>query len=102
MTSFLVYSTGAVLLVAVGLQGVITRRHFVRQILSLNVLGGGVFLLLIAVAFRNRDPAPDPVPQALVLTGIVVAVSVTALALAVARSIHARTGRTTLTEEDLE
>jgi multicomponent Na+:H+ antiporter subunit C len=101
MTPFLIYGVAGVALVAVGLHGVTTRRHLVRQILALNVMGGGVFLLLIAVAFRHPAPHPDPVPHALVLTGIVVAVSVTALALATARALHARTGRTTLVEEDL-
>jgi multicomponent Na+:H+ antiporter subunit C len=102
MTPYLVYATGAALLVGVGLYGVVARRHLVRQILALNVMGGGVFLFLVAVAFRNAAPTPDPVPQAMVLTGIVVAVSVTAFALALARAIHARSGRTTLTEDDLE
>jgi len=45
---------------------------------------------------------PDPVPHALVLTGIVVAVSISAFALALARQIHAESGRTSLTEGDLE
>lgn len=102
MTPFLVYAVGASLLVSVGLHGVVTRRHLVRQILALNVMGGGVFLFFIAVAYRNAGPVPDAVPQALVLTGIVVAVSISAFALALARAIHARSGRTTLVEDDLE
>lgn len=99
---FELFGIGAAVLIAIGLHGAITRRHLVRQILALNVMGGGVFLLLIAVADRNADPDPDPVPHALVLTGIVVAISVTALALTIARAIHARTGSTTLSEEELE
>jgi multicomponent Na+:H+ antiporter subunit C len=43
-----------------------------------NVVGAGIFLLLVALARRAGD-APDPVPHALVLTGIVVAVSFTGL-----------------------
>lgn len=102
MSAFAVYAIGAAALVGLGFHGILTRRHLVRQILALNVMGGGVFLLLIAVAYRNGDPEPDPLPQALVLTGIVVAVSVSAFALALARAIHARHGRTWLHEEDLE
>jgi multicomponent Na+:H+ antiporter subunit C len=102
MIRFLIFACGAAVLIAIGLHGAITRRHLVRQILALNVMSGGVFLLLIAVGARNADPEPDPVPQALVLTGIVVAVSVSGLALAIARAIHARTGNTTLSEEELE
>jgi hypothetical protein len=55
--------------------------------LAINVMGAGVFMMLIAVAYRGPDLAPDPVPHALVLTGIVVAVSATALALALARRL---------------
>jgi multicomponent Na+:H+ antiporter subunit C len=102
MTAFSVYAAGAALLVALGVHGVVTRRHLVRQILAMNVAGGGVFLFLIAVAFRNREVAPDPVPHALVLTGIVVAISISAFALALAREIHRLSGRTSLAEEDLE
>jgi multicomponent Na+:H+ antiporter subunit C len=102
VTPYLVYSTGAALLVGLGLHGVVTRRHLVRQVLAMNVVGGGVFLFLVAVAHRNSDASPDPIPQALVLTGIVVAVSVSAFAVALARAIHVRTGRTTLVEDDLE
>jgi multicomponent Na+:H+ antiporter subunit C len=82
------------------LTAVIAYRNFVRKIIALNVLGGGVFLFLVAVAHRNRGAAPDPVPHAMVLTGIVVAVSATALALALARQIHARTGHVSLSEEE--
>jgi multicomponent Na+:H+ antiporter subunit C len=56
---------------------------------AINVMGAGVFLLLIAVAYRGPGLAPDPVPHALVVTGIVVAVSATALALGLARRLHA-------------
>jgi multicomponent Na+:H+ antiporter subunit C len=102
MTPFLIYSVASALLFGLGIHALITQRHLVRQIIALNVLGGGVFLFLIAVAFRNREEAPDPIPHALVLTGIVVAVSISAFALAVARHIHAESGRTRLTEADLE
>jgi len=103
MTPYVIYAVGAAILIGVGMHGVVTQRHLVRQVISLNVMSGGVFLFLIAVAYRNQEGgAADPVPHALVLTGIVVAVSISAFALAVARHIHARTGRTALTEEDLE
>lgn len=53
-----------------------------RKLIALNVMGAGVFHILVAVAYRGLDTPPDPVPHALVLTGIVVAVSATALGLA--------------------
>ncbi|MEX2570496.1 MAG: cation:proton antiporter subunit C [Gemmatimonadota bacterium] len=104
MSSYVVYVVGAGLLLVVGVHGALTARHLVRLILALNVMSGGVFLALIAISARGAGSAagPDPVPQALVLTGIVVAVSITAFVLALARRIHALSGRTSLSEEDLE
>lgn len=67
--------TGAVL-TGFGLFSFIVRRHAVRQLLSLNVVGAGVFLILGGLG-RGLD-ATDPMPQALVITGIVVAVAMTA------------------------
>ncbi len=61
-----------------------------RKLIALNVMGAGVFHVLVAVAFRGTDVAPDPVPHALVLTGIVVAVSATALALTLGQRLDPR------------
>jgi multicomponent Na+:H+ antiporter subunit C len=94
------FSLAAVALIVLGIHAAATRRHLIRKVLALNVAGGGVFLLLVSIAWRNRGPAPDPVPHAMVLTGIVVAVSVTAFALALVRRLHARTGRTSLSERE--
>lgn len=88
MTTFLLYSLTAALLVGLGVHGLITRRHLLRQIMALNVIAGGVFLLLISTAYRNQGDFADPVPQAMVLTGIVVAISATAFALALLRRIY--------------
>ncbi|MEX2583884.1 MAG: NADH-quinone oxidoreductase subunit K [Gemmatimonadota bacterium] len=102
MTTFAIYAIGAAALVAAGVHGALTRPHLVQKILSMNVIGGGVFLLLIALAYREGPAFADPLPQALVLTGIVVAVSVSAFGVAIARRLHARMGRSGLTEGDLE
>ncbi|WP_045222717.1 sodium:proton antiporter [Desulfonatronum thioautotrophicum] len=92
MTPFLIYSLAAVLLAGLGIHGLISRRHLLRQIMALNVLAGGVFLLLISTAYRNQgigeSSFADPVPHAMVLTGIVVAISATAFALALVRRIY--------------
>jgi multicomponent Na+:H+ antiporter subunit C len=93
------YALASVALFCIGLYGVAARDDLVRKLLSLNVMGGGVFLLLVTLA-RRGGGAPDPVPQAMVLTGIVVAVSVTAFALALVRRIHAATGDAVLPEEE--
>ncbi len=87
MTAQLLYALVGTMLMALGLRGVLVRAHLIRQVLALNVMGAGVFLILIALAYRGIGAAPDPVPHALVLTGIVVAVSATALALALGRRL---------------
>lgn len=84
--------TGAALF-ALGFSALMRRRHLVRKILALNIMGNGVFLIFVATAARNRLSAPDPVPQAMVLTGIVVAVCATAFALVLAERIGRATGR---------
>lgn len=75
-------------LFAMGFLGLILGRHPIRKILSLNVMGTGIFLFLVSAAARRSDGNPDPVPHAMVLTGIVVAVSATALGLALAGRIR--------------
>jgi multicomponent Na+:H+ antiporter subunit C len=77
----LLYAVGGLALFALGLHGLIVGVHPLRRILALNILGSGVFLVLIAIAGRDPGAAPDPVPHAMVLTGLVVSVSTTALAL---------------------
>ena len=62
-----------------GLHALIVHDHLLRKILAINVMGSGVFLVLVALARRGGDSPPDPVPHAMVITGIVVALSATAL-----------------------
>lgn len=89
-------------LFTLGLYAVIVHSHLLRKILAINVMGSGVFLVLVALAARTEGVVPDPVPHAMVITGIVVAVSATALALALMLRIRAATGRAELPEEPLE
>jgi multicomponent Na+:H+ antiporter subunit C len=70
-------------LVGAGFAAFVGRRHVLWRIIALNVVGSGVFLLLLTVP-AGVGGAADPVPQAMVLTGIVVTVAATALALALA------------------
>ena len=87
-------------LVALGLYAIMCSPNLVRKLLGINVLGNGVFLLLIAIAQapETSGQAPDPVPQAMVLTGIVVAVCATAFALTLVERYRATTGKLTLNE----
>lgn len=92
MNSALLYALVGVGLFSLGLYALILHPHLLRKILAINVMGSGLFLVLIALAKRTGEALPDLVPQAMVITGIVVAFSATALALAlmvrVARENH--------------
>ena len=92
LTAQLLYALTGVILMALGLRAVLTPRALLRQVIAVNVMGTGVFLMLIAIAYRGVGVAPDPLPHALVLTGIVVAVSATALALALGRRLGQKPG----------
>jgi multicomponent Na+:H+ antiporter subunit C len=98
MTSGLVFALAGVALFAMGAAGVLLLPELMRRILAFNIMGSGVFLVLVGLAQRND--VPDPVPQAMVLTGIVVAVAATALALALARRYQALGGRDELAGDD--
>lgn len=101
MTLALLYGLTGIVLVAMGLYAALSARHVLRRLLGLNVLGSGVFMMLVALASRAGGIAgrPDPVPHAMVLTGIVVAVSATALALALLRRMHNDDGSAQLPED---
>jgi len=82
MTAQFLYGGAGMVLFVLGVWSFLVHEPLLRKLIALNIMGGGVFHVLIAIAYRGDDTAPDPVPHALVLTGIVVAVSATALALA--------------------
>ncbi|UWR08385.1 MULTISPECIES: NADH-quinone oxidoreductase subunit K [Ruegeria] len=90
------YIVAGAMLVGLGLFGLFTDRKLLRQIIALNIINAGVFLLLIASSGESSASVADPVPRAMVLTGVVVAVSATALALALATRLHQVTGETRL------
>lgn len=91
-------------LLAVGLYGIITSRHYVHLIGCLTVVQSATYVLLLAVGYRRGGgppifydhppgtPAVDPVVQALVLTDIVVGATVIALLLALVLQVHKRRG----------
>lgn len=89
LTAQWLYGLTGCLIIALGLRSALLQAALLQRVIAVNIMGSGVFLVLIAVAYRGTGMAPDPVPHALVLTGIVVAVSATALALALARHLQA-------------
>jgi multicomponent Na+:H+ antiporter subunit C len=89
LTAQVLYALTGCLIMALGLRTALLHASLLRRVVAINVMGTGVFMILLAIAYRGPELAPDPVPHALVLTGIVVAVSATALALALARRLNA-------------
>jgi multisubunit Na+/H+ antiporter MnhC subunit len=63
VSAVLAYGLAGAALITIGLYGLIVRRHLLRKILAMNVVGNGVFLVLVALA--KRSAVPDPVPHAL-------------------------------------
>ena len=92
------YVLAASAVIGAGVYGLLVAGHLLRKLLAINLLGSGVFLLLVTLASRG-DLAPDPVAQALVLTGLVVSVSMAAFALALLDRLFRVTGQTRLDHE---
>jgi len=99
MSTAFLYALVGVGLFSLGLYALIVHAHLLRKILAINVMGSGVFLVLVALAKRTGDAPPDAVPQAMVITGIVVAVSATALALTLMLRLTAITGSAELPDD---
>ena len=98
MSTVFVFALVGVGLFALGLFALIVNAHLLRKIIAINVMGSGVFMILVALAKRSAE-APDPVPHAMVITGIVVAVSGTALALTLMLKLTAASGHASLTDD---
>jgi multicomponent Na+:H+ antiporter subunit C len=94
VSGFAAFVWAGVGLLIIGTWALVLRAHLVRKVLAINIMGSGVFLMLVASA-----GADDPVPQAMVITGIVVAVSATALALALVLRIAYAAGSPALPED---
>lgn len=92
------YALTGIGLFFLGLYSLIVQAHLIRKIMALNIMGSGVFLVLVGLGGPFSSPMSDPVPQAMVLTGIVVAIAATALALTLILRMQAETGRTELAE----
>ena len=99
MNAVLLYALLGAGLFCLGLYALVVHAHLLRKILALNIMGSGVFLVLVALARRAGEAGPDPVPHAMVITGIVVAVSATALALTLMLRLHQASGRAELPDD---
>jgi multicomponent Na+:H+ antiporter subunit C len=97
VSSGLLFACAGLALVVIGAWALVLRAHLIRKVLAINVMGSGVFLVLVGTG--TMGGTPDPVPQAMVITGIVVAISATALALALVLRIANATGLPALPED---
>ena len=87
-SAFRLYLLAGAALFSIGLFGILASVELLRKILGVNIMGSGVFLILVALAARVTEPILDPVPHAMVLTGIVVSVCGTGLALVLAEQVQ--------------
>lgn len=71
-----------------GLHSLLVQHQPLRLIIAINIMGSGVFMVMVALARRGEDT--DPVLHALVVTGLVVAISATAFALRLASNLLER------------
>lgn len=102
MTMPVLFALVGIGLFCLGLHALVVYGHLLRKILAVNIMGSGIFLVLVGLANRGNEASPDPVPHAMVITGIVVAVSATALALSLALKVKAVTGRADLSDKTIE
>jgi multicomponent Na+:H+ antiporter subunit C len=97
MSHGLLFACAGLGLLATGLWALVLRRHLLRKVLAINIMGSGVFLVLVGTGQMGAGDT-DAVPQAMVITGIVVTISATALALSLVLRIANKTGKAELPE----
>jgi multicomponent Na+:H+ antiporter subunit C len=92
VSTYLIYAVGGALIFSIGTYALLAQRHIMHKVIGANIMGSGIFMVLIALGKRTPDGVTDPVPQAMVLTGIVVTVALTALGLSIAKRYYTLTG----------
>ena len=75
MTQAELYLVLGAVLAVLGTARLLLTEDLIRRVVGLNIAGGGVLMVIIAVGLHGD--APDPVTHALALTGIVITVSIT-------------------------
>lgn len=100
-----IYTLGSLALFALGLWGLLTRRHVLKLLMSLGIMEVAVYVLVLGLATATGETAPilsdglkdfatgaDPIPQALTLTALVIGMAVLALGVSLAVHYHRLTG----------
>ncbi len=101
-------------LIAVGLYGVLTKKNIVKIVLGIAIMEYGINLLIVLIGYRMGGEAPimepgttaeafaaasvDPLPQAVVLTSIVISLGVLAFMVALCIRLYQRYGTFDITE----
>lgn len=94
----------SIVLIFIGMYSLLTTRHLIKMIASLNVFEIGLNIFIISIGYKTNGLAPiltqnhatsslsfvDPLPQAIVLTAIVIGFGITAVALVLAKKIYAQ------------
>ncbi len=97
MISFIFLVT--IFLIVIGISGAMFKKNLIKIVMSVNIIGAGVNLFLIALGYRSGGVVPiftnapglnmvSPTPQALILTSIVINLAITALLLSLAVLIY--------------
>ena len=92
-----VYIVGSMALSAIGVYGLLAKRHLLKLLISISIMEIAVYLLFVGLSGKAGTTAPiisdgvrsfagaaDPVPQALTLTAIVIGLAITALGVSMA------------------
>lgn len=100
---------GAMVLLAIGLFIVMTRRNLIKKVIGLNIFQTAAFLLYIQAGYISGGSAPildpaitlysNPLPHVLILTAIVVSVATSSLALALI--VRIREAYSTIEEDEI-
>jgi len=62
MNILFLYALVGVGLFILGLYALIVHAHLLRKIMAINIMGSGVFLVLVSLGGRTPGESPDPVP----------------------------------------
>ena len=102
-----IVTVGSMALLAVGLFGLLTQKHFIKIFISIATMEIAVFLFFLGNLFHKDLTAPiltkdyldvskmnDPIPHAMVLTAIVIGMAVLALGVSFAIEYYKLTGNT--------
>lgn len=105
MTGYINGENVALLLFAISMYALCTKRNILRSIIALSIMQAAAILFFIALNNSSSKKPPigqlletdptiyaDPMPQALMITAVVIGISVTALSLTMLISLHHKYG----------